>query len=311
MPKSKRIAITMGDAGGVGPEIIVAALSDARLKGIQPVVVGDPGMIARAAALRGVDADFEMLSVVKTDGDIKPVSSAKSGHAAVACIRRAVAEAMAGNVDAIVTAPISKESLKLAGYSWPGHTELLAELTGTRDFAMMLAGGPLRVLLVTIHTALANVPKLIKKDRVLASIRLARRACLSLGLKNPRIGVAGLNPHAGEGGIFGDEEIREIFPAVEAARAEGIPAIGPYPPDVIFRKAYMREFDIVVSMYHDQGLIPLKMIAFDKGVNVTVGLPIVRTSPDHGTAFDIAWQGMADCRSMIEAIRLAARLKLS
>jgi 4-hydroxythreonine-4-phosphate dehydrogenase len=300
----------MGDAGGIGPEIIVAALSNARVKGIEPVVIGDPEIIARAAALRGVKTDFEIVAATKYEGGIEPKSSAESGHAAVACIRRAVSEAMAGNVDAIVTAPISKESLKLAGYSWPGHTELLAELTGTRDFAMMLAGGPLRVLLVTIHTALANVPGLITKDRVLSSIRLARRACVSLGLKNPRIGVAGLNPHAGEGGIFGDEEIREILPAVEAARAEGIPAIGPYPPDVIFRKAYRREFDIVVSMYHDQGLIPLKMIAFDRGVNVTVGLPIVRTSPDHGTAFDIAWRGMADCRSMIEAIRLAARLKL-
>jgi len=310
MPKFKRIAITMGDAGGIGPEIIVAALSNARVKGIEPVVIGDPEIIARAAALRGVKTDFEIVAATKYEGGIEPKSSAESGHAAVACIRRAVSEAMAGNVDAIVTAPISKESLKLAGYSWPGHTELLAELTGTRDFAMMLAGGPLRVLLVTIHTALANVPGLITKDRVLSSIRLARRACVSLGLKNPRIGVAGLNPHAGEGGIFGDEEIREILPAVEAARAEGIPAIGPYPPDVIFRKAYRREFDIVVSMYHDQGLIPLKMIAFDRGVNVTVGLPIVRTSPDHGTAFDIAWRGMADCRSMIEAIRLAARLKL-
>ena len=211
----------------------------------------------------------------------------------------------------MVTAPISKEALKMAGMTWPGHTEMIAELTGTRDYAMMLVGGPLRVILVTIHTALRNVPDMIKQDTVLKTIRLARRACNMLGIKAPRIAVAGLNPHAGEAGMFGDEEIREIIPAIEAARLEGIEATGPFPPDTVFHKAYKGEVDIVVCMYHDQGLVPLKMIAFDTGVNVTVGLPIIRTSPDHGTAYDIAWSGKADPSSLIEAVRLASQMGLA
>ena len=175
---------------------------------------------------------------------------------------------------------------------------------------MMLAGGPLRVILVTIHTSLKSVADLIKREKVLKTIRLAKRACDMLEIKEPRIAVAGLNPHAGESGIFGDEEQREIIPAIEDAKELGIPVTGPYPPDTIFHKAYNGELDIVVCMYHDQGLIPLKMIAFDKGVNVTVGLPFVRTSPDHGTAYDIAWKGIANPSSMIEAIKMAVRLRL-
>jgi 4-hydroxythreonine-4-phosphate dehydrogenase len=187
---------------------------------------------------------------------------------------------------------------------------MLGEFTGTREYAMMLVGGPLKVILVTIHTSLRNVPGLITKENVLRTIRLAKKASDMLGIERPRIAVAGLNPHAGESGILGTEEREEIAPAVEAAKEEGITAEGPYPPDIIFHKAYNGNVDIVVCMYHDQGLIPLKMIAFEKGVNVTVGLPIIRTSPDHGTAYDIAWKGIADPSSMIEAIRLAIRLRL-
>jgi len=213
-------------------------------------------------------------------------------------------------VDCIVTAPISKEALKLAGFTWPGHTEMLAEFTGTREYAMMLVGGPLKVILVTIHTALKNVPGLVTKERVLRTILLARKACAMLGIKEPKIAVAGLNPHAGESGVLGNEETKEISPAITQAKEQGIAVQGPYPPDVVFHKAFNGDVDMVVCMYHDQGLIPLKMIAFDKGVNVTVGLPIIRTSPDHGTAYDIAWKGIANPSSMREAMRLALRLKV-
>jgi 4-hydroxythreonine-4-phosphate dehydrogenase len=241
----------------------------------------------------------------------KGMPTAEGGRASAEYIRKAVELAVNKQVDAVVTAPISKEALKMAGMNWPGHTEMIAELTGTKDYAMMLAGGPLRVILVTIHTALRNVPDLVTKEKVLKTIRLAKKACSMLGIGHPRIAVAGLNPHAGEAGIFGDEETREIVPAIEAAAREGISATGPFPPDTVFHKAYKGEVDIVVCMYHDQGLVPLKMIAFDKGVNVTIGLPIIRTSPDHGTAYDIAWSGStgkADPSSMIEALKLASHM---
>jgi 4-hydroxythreonine-4-phosphate dehydrogenase len=236
--------------------------------------------------------------------------TAEGGRACVSYIKKAVEFALSKHVDGIVTAPISKEALKMAGFKWPGHTEMLADLTNTKDYTMMLIGKPLRVILVTIHTALKNVPDLITKSKVLKTIRLAKKACDMLNIRNPRIAVAGLNPHAGEAGIFGNEEFKKIIPAVKEAIKEGIPVSGPYPPDTIFHKAYKGDVDIVVCMYHDQGLIPLKMIAFDKGVNVTIGLPFVRTSPDHGTAYDIAWKGMANPLSMIEAIKVAAMLKI-
>lgn len=321
----KKIAITMGDPAGVGPEIIVRALcSDDVRNCCAPVIVGDFAVMQQAAELvkprfqfRRITAPAEDssdnvfpvldLSVGETFAQSRP--TAEAGRASAAYIRKAVELAMNKQVNAIVTAPISKEALKMAGLSWPGHTEMLAELTDTKDYAMMLVGGPLRVILATIHTALRSVPDLITKERVLRTIRLASSACAMLGIRDPRIAVAGLNPHGGEAGMFGDEELHSIRPAVEEARSLGIPVSGPYPPDTIFHKAYRGETDVVVCMYHDQGLIPLKMIAFDTGVNVTVGLPIVRTSPDHGTAYDIAWKGSANPASMIEAIRLAAVLK--
>jgi 4-hydroxythreonine-4-phosphate dehydrogenase len=323
----KKLAITMGDPGGVGPEIIIRAIASEEIRGLcSPVVIGDRSVMEEALKL--VDSPLR-LRVITDPGEPVPAAdvielidagvlsefkkgkpTAEGGKASAAYIRKAVKLALDGKVDGIVTAPISKEALRMAGLSWPGHTEMLAELTGTKDYAMMLTGGPLRVILVTIHTSLKSVPGLITRQRVVKTIRLAKKACDMLGIEHPRIAVAGLNPHAGEAGLFGDEEEREIRPAVEDAIKEKISASGPFPPDTVFHKAYMGQTDIVVCMYHDQGLIPLKMIAFDKGVNVTVGLPFARTSPDHGTAYDIAWTGKAGPASMIEAIRLASRLRV-
>ncbi len=323
----KKLAITMGDPGGVGPEIIIKAILSSEVQACcRPVIIGDrvvmeeavrlvnPSLIMRTLEtpeeLRHPSAVIELVDLKLLRDFQKGKATAEAGSACAGYIRKAVELALDKKVDGIVTAPISKEALKMAGMKWPGHTEMLAELTSSADFAMMLSGGPLRVILVTIHTSIRSVPGMITKDQVLRTIGLAKKACDMMGIERPRIGVAGLNPHAGEAGIFGDEEIKEIFPAVEEAKKEGIPVTGPLPPDTIFNRAYKGEFDIVVCMYHDQGLIPLKMIAFETGVNVTVGLPFVRTSPDHGTAYDIAWKGVADPSSMIEAIKLAARMKI-
>jgi 4-hydroxythreonine-4-phosphate dehydrogenase len=349
----KKLAITMGDPGGIGPEIIVKALCSSKLKNVCiPIVIGDVNVVAEALSLlnlplklkiikspdesKPAKGSIEVVDVIlphpcPTDGRRAPFlkggiksgivkvgmgrfekckPTPEGGKACVSYIKKAVEFALSKKVNGIVTAPISKEALKMAGFKWPGHTEMLADLTNTKDYTMMLIGKPLRVILVTIHTALKNVPDLITNSKVLKTIRLAKKACDMLNIRNPRIAVAGLNPHAGEAGIFGDEEIKKIIPAVKEAIKEGIPVAGPYPPDTIFHKAYKGEVDIVVCMYHDQGLIPLKMIAFDKGVNVTIGLPFVRTSPDHGTAYDIAWKGVANPSSMIEAIKMAAKLKI-
>ena len=318
----------MGDPGGVGQEIILKALCSNEVRAVcMPVVVGDRVVMEEAVRLPGLSVELNLIrepgQAKSSPGTLNLIDmaimrefqknrpTAEGGRAAAGYIRKAVELALNRQVDAMVTAPISKEALKMAGMNWPGHTEMIAELTGAEDYAMMLVGGPLRVILATIHTALKNVPGMIKRYNVLKTIRLARRACAMLGIRDARIAVAGLNPHAGEAGIFGDEEIREIIPAMEDALREGILTTGPFPPDTIFHKAYRGEVDIVVCMYHDQGLIPLKMIAFEKGVNVTVGLPIIRTSPDHGTAYDIAWSGKADPSSMMEAIKLAVQMDLN
>ena len=317
----------MGDPGGVGPEVVVRALNSPEIRKIcVPIVIGDASVLEETLAMLKVPLKLRIIKSPKEAGTAshsidlihqetkkkfpKNRPTAEGGAACAGYIIKAIELALNKRVDGIVTAPISKEGLKMSGFRWPGHTEMLSELTKTKDYAMMLVGGPLRVILVTIHTALKNVPDLITRQQILKTIRLARKACDMLGLKKPTIAVAGLNPHAGEAGIFGDEETRMIVPAVRRALKEGIRVSGPYPPDTIFHKAYRGEVDIVVCMYHDQGLIPLKMIAFDKGVNVTVGLPFIRTSPDHGTAYDIAWKGIANPSSMVEAIKLAAKLKV-
>ncbi|MGD0885909.1 MAG: 4-hydroxythreonine-4-phosphate dehydrogenase PdxA [Thermodesulfovibrionales bacterium] len=322
----KRLALTTGDPGGIGPEVVLKALSSPDLPKCIPVVIGDACVMRDAMKTCKIPLEVEVINSPDDSSfspgtlwliDLHSLTSFKkkepdphNGMACVSYIKKAVELVLERKVDSIVTAPISKEALKYGGFPWAGHTEMLAELTASRDYAMMLVGEPLRVILVTIHTALKNVPNLITKETVLKTIRLAKKACDMLGIEKPRIAVAGLNPHAGESGIFGKEEIQEIKPAVDEARGNGIFAVGPYPPDTIFHKAYQGDVDIVVCMYHDQGLIPLKMVSFDRGVNVTVGLPIIRTSPDHGTAYDIAWKGIANPSSIIEAIKMAIRLKL-
>lgn len=321
-----KIAITMGDPGGIGPEVVVKALSSEEIyEFCKPMVIGAPGILKEAVKLSG--SSFEVTGIsAPTDSELsknrievidisssevfkKNAPSAEAGRAAVSSIRKAVDLALGNEVDAIITAPLSKESLKMAGYRWPGHTELLAELTGTDDFAMMFFSDKLKIVLCTIHLPLRDVPKILTEEIVYRSIRHAANISGMLNINNPKIAVAGLNPHAGESGLFGNEEMDIITPAIEKASSEGLPVSGPYPPDVIFHKAYKGDFDIIVSMYHDQGLIPFKMLAFDTGVNVTLGLPIIRTSPDHGTAFDIAWKNKANPSSMIEAIKLASKLK--
>jgi 4-hydroxythreonine-4-phosphate dehydrogenase len=325
MNKKPFIAITMGDPAGIGPEIIAKVFTEAKVFSFcRPVVVGSTRVMKKAIkdldlaltvksipSLRSATPGRGHIDVLNTEN----VDMAKhrwgrpgvfSGKAVVEYIKQAVELALEGQVAAIVTAPISKEMMNAAGTRYAGHTELLAALTGAKDFGMMFVGGGLRLILVTIHLPLKDVTKLIKKQRVLRTIRLADRAMRSLGFPRPRIGVAALNPHAGEGGLFGGEEQQEILPAVLEARSHGIDASDPLPADTLFYQARNGRFDIVVAMYHDQGLAPLKMLAFGNAVNITVGLPIIRTSVDHGTAYDIAGKGCADPASLREAIGLAA-----
>ncbi|AZH03832.1 4-hydroxythreonine-4-phosphate dehydrogenase PdxA [Bordetella pertussis] len=315
------VGITMGDAAGIGPEIIAKACAQGL--GAPAVVYGDPAIMRRATELLG--ARLRVLELAAIDqasgqpGCIEVIArgtslppdlpagrvSAAAGQGAYDYLCAAIDDARAGRIRAIVTAPLNKKSMQLAGIDQPGHTEILAERTGTRDFAMMLANDELRVLLVTIHIPLAAVVAQITPQAELRAIRLADRACRQMGVTRPRVAVAGLNPHAGEDGKFGREDIDIIAPAVAQARAEGIDASGPWPGDTVFMRARRGEFDIVVAQYHDQGLIPVKYLGLDQGVNVTVGLPFVRTSVDHGTAFDIAWQGIADHASLVAAFDLA------
>jgi 4-hydroxythreonine-4-phosphate dehydrogenase len=322
-----RIAITMGEPGGIGPEVIVKALSSSGIRDYcNPVVIGNAGVMEEAVRLTGLKCKIrpvsdlsnskpaagtiEVLDIKSRLSIKKALPSGAAGRAVVKYIKKAVSLALSKEVKAIVTAPISKESLQMAGHMWPGHTEMLAELTDTKDFAMMFVSDRLKVILCTIHMALKDVPKKISEKRIYRTIKHAVIGARMLGIKNPRIAVSGLNPHAGETGIMGKEESESIMPAVSRAREEGFDVSGPYPPDVVFYKTYNRDFDMVVCMYHDQGLIPFKMLAFDSGVNVTVGLPVIRTSPDHGTAFDIAWKNMASPSSIFEAIKLASKIKL-
>ncbi len=316
------VGITMGDAAGIGPEIIAKLFA----QGLpyHGVVYGDAGVLQ--STLRRLELDA-MLRIQELDSPgsapvpgIMPVLnrwqplpadlppgrlSAQAGRGAYEYLCQAIDDASRGLLRAIVTAPLNKEAMQAGGADYPGHTEILAERTGTEHYAMMLANPELRVILVTIHTALANVSALITPEAELNTIRLAHKACLQAGVAAPRVAVAGLNPHAGENGRFGLEEVQAIGPAIEQARREGIDASGPWPGDTVFMRARRGEFDIVVAQYHDQGLIPVKYLGVDHGVNVTVGLPFVRTSVDHGTAFDIAGQGIADPSSLRAAYDLA------
>jgi len=321
------VAITMGDAAGVGPEIAVKALGEEKIYRLcRSLVIGDARVLARAGEMLGTplvvrpvarvaDARFErgamdvldLANVELARLEVGKVS-AMAGRAAVEYIVRAVELALAREVDAIATGPINKEAINLAGYDYIGHTEILADLTKTQRCTTMLVAGPLRVTHVTRHVPLRQVADLITKEKVLETILVTADGLRQFGIEHPRLGVAALNPHGGEGGLLGREEIKEIAPAVEEARRLGIDARGPYPADSIFFRAIAGEFDSVVAMYHDQGHIPVKVHDFEGSVTVTLGLPIVRTSVDHGTAFDIAWKGVASPRSLIEAIKLAAQL---
>ncbi|MCI0409354.1 MAG: 4-hydroxythreonine-4-phosphate dehydrogenase PdxA, partial [Acidobacteria bacterium] len=265
------------------------------------------------AETTGDSGILEVLDLKNIDAAACPpgVLSPQCGRAAVEYLYKAIDLAMTGELHGIVTAPLNKEAMIQAGFKYDGHTELFAERTAAKEYAMMLVVGRMRVIHVSTHTSLRSACEKVKKGRILTVIRLAHRALHDLGTRKKRIAVAGLNPHAGEGGLFGREENEEIAPAVVAAKAQGIEASGPYSPDTLFHRLRLGEFDAAVAMYHDQGHVPLKLLGFDRGVNITVGLPIIRTSVDHGTAFDIAGTGTANPRSMVEAILLAAKLARS
>jgi 4-hydroxythreonine-4-phosphate dehydrogenase len=321
------IGITLGDPAGIGPEVIALALSRPEVFSIcRPVVIGDREVLGRAAEVCQVPLEIIATEAPDSPGtagrvpvisppDLEPVRyrfghwSAETGRASAAYLAAAVDLIEAGRLAAVVTGPIHKEAWAAAGIQATGHTTWLKQRCGADQVVMMLAGDRLKVALATIHHPLRDVPGLLTVSGLSRTITLVGRelgrwfAC-----ERPRLGVAGLNPHAGEGGLFGDEEERIIAPAVTAARREGLDVVGPLPPDTVFFRATAGEFDAVVAMYHDQGLIPLKLLHFHDGVNVTLGLPFPRTSVDHGTAMDIAGTGRADCGSMLAAIRMAAAM---
>eukprot|EP01037_Dinobryon_pediforme_P006569 gene6569-6638_t len=313
----------MGDPAGIGPEIIAKFF--AARKEENTIVIGDSAILRRAIALLQLDLKIHDIGSVADAQfkagqiDLLPVGhvapdlpfgqiSAEAGRASYDYIVKAIELAKAGEIAGIVTAPIAKEAMKAAGLAYPGHTEILADQSGTTDFAMMLANDEIRVILVTIHVSLRQAIDLVTQARVLRTIHLAHQACRAYGIARPRIAVAGLNPHAGEAGMFGREDLEEIAPAIAAAQKDGLDASGPWPGDTIFMRARRGAFDIVVAQYHDQGLIPVKYMGIEQGVNVTIGLPFVRTSVDHGTAFDIAGTGKADERSLIYAFDQALKL---
>jgi len=308
------IAITIGDPEGIGPEVGLKAIADPAVRReVEPLLVGEETIWRRVAAELGLDCPgicpLPSPAALAKSARRRGHTAAAAGETAYRAILAAVELVQTGRAQAVVTAPISKAHLNAAGYDYPGHTELLAHLAGDVPVRMMLAGDKLRVVLVTIHVALAEVPKRLERDHIVETIRITAASLRQrFGIARPRIAVAGLNPHAGEGGLFGREEIEVIAPAVAAARRRRIDAVGPLAADGIFAHAAQGKFDAVVCMYHDQGLGPFKLMHFADGVNLTLGLPFVRTSPDHGTAFDIAGKGIADASSMIAAVRLASRL---
>jgi len=320
----------MGDAAGIGPEVIIKALTSSALHQVcRPVVIGDltamqktlelikvPGRLrtistpAEAQDQPGIIDLLDLHNLSKETLVIGQLSPA-CGKASVEYIFKAADLALQQKVDAIVTAPINKESTRLAGFGELGHMELLAKYTNTPKHATMLTSGSLRVVHLTTHYSLKEALNYIKIDRIISHLQLTWESFRSWGFRNPRIGVAALNPHGGEGGILGNEEISEISPAVKKAQSLGINALGPFPADTIFNRAISGEFDVVIAMYHDQGHIPIKVYGFEKSVSVALGLPFIRTSVDHGTAFDIAGKGVAKPESMIEAIKVAVNLSLN
>ncbi len=321
------LGITMGCPAGVGPEVILKAFSRRPEWIINPfaVVIGDMGVLQRTAISIGIDlplaswtpetrpesGSINVLQTTDLSPDKVPLGSPNtySGKSSYQYIVKGIELCRQGRLSGLATAPISKTGLKMAGVHYPGHTEILADMTGTRSYAMMMAGSRLRVVLVTIHCALKDVPHKISQGKIMEKIRLAHQALTrDLCLASARLAVAGLNPHAGEGGIMGDEEEKVITPAVNEARAMGMDVNGPYPPDTVFHRAAKGDFDAVICQYHDQGLIPFKLLHFRDGVNVTLGLPFVRTSVDHGTAYDIAGKNLACSDSMEAAVDLAVKM---
>ena len=338
MSKKPILGITMGDPASIGPEITVKALSDPAIyEKCSPIIIGDAAVMEAAVGIVGKnvkinavsdvkEAKFEFgtidvydMKLVDMDKLERGVVSAMAGNAAFQYVKKVIELAMNHEVDATVTNALNKEAMNLAGHHYSGHTEIYAEYTDTKKYTMMLAHENLRVVHVSTHVSLREACDRVKKDRVLEVIRIADQACKELGIKEPKIGVAGLNPHSGENGMFGREEIEEITPAIEAAKGEGIIVDGPVPPDTVFSKARGGWYDIVVAMYHDQGHIPLKVVGFVynqaeqkwdavAGVNITLGLPIIRASVDHGTAFDQAGKGVANELSLINAMDYAIRM---
>lgn len=335
----KVIAITIGDPSGIGPEIIAKALYQNNFyKECVPVVIGNADVMREGIRVAGVPMNVESISSLRDvvidasvmnvfevypGYDIKGLQYGKiqkeSGVLAYKSIEAAIRLAISQEVSAVVTAPIHKESFALAGSPYPGHTEMFAAMTGTQDFSMILMYNALRVAHVTTHVSMQDAVRLIKTPRILKTIQVAHNACIQLGIPHPVIAVAGLNPHAGEGGMFGKEEIDEIIPAIEKANSAGIHTVGPIPADTLFSKAVAGMYDCVVAMYHDQGHIPIKLLGFAlngengvwsdiKGVNITFGLPIIRVSVDHGTAFGKAGKGTANPSSLIEAISIALKI---
>lgn len=319
------IGITMGDPCGIGPEIILKSLNSRTIRGIaRYVVIGSEEVFLQTAKSLKISIKYRAIShISESEGTDYPVlllpmdgfsaklmkqkeATAEGGELSVQSVIKGINLALSGHIDALVTAPICKEAIHLGGYGYPGHTEMLHTFSGVKRVVMLMVGGKLRVAFATTHIALRDVPQSVTKEGLFGTIALCNEGIRRFfGLKNPRIAVCGLNPHAGEEGIFGDEERKVIVPAVEKAKKNGILCDGPVSADTVFYKALKGTYDVVVAMYHDQGAIPLKLHAFEIGVNITLGIPFVRTSPDHGTAYDIAGRGIADPRSMMEAIKKA------
>ena len=321
------IGISFGDATGIGPEVALKAVADeGRRDEAKYLFIGDEPLLRRLNQKFGLNLPLENFSAPASGGkyfisnplteplpEDLPAGLPSAANAAITALRDGAQRCLRGELDALVTAPVNKEAIVRAGHKFIGQTEFLSELAGTKRTAMMLLGTDergrwLRVALATVHISIKSVPEKMTAEKITLAIELAAQACRDLGLSRAKIAVCGLNPHAGEGGEFGDEEIKTITPTVQAARKQGLDVVGPLSGDTVFHYALKGEYDAVVAMYHDQGLAPLKAVAFDSGINWTLGLPFIRTSPDHGTAYDIAGKGIANPRSMIAAIRLAKQL---
>lgn len=320
-----RIGITMGDPAGIGPEVVLKAVAEEEVRrACIPVIIGDAQLLAHTARTLDLQSGYD---IVRADepfpehsepviyhlgnitGFIEPgIESGAAGKAAGGYIEAAVELCAAGSIDAVATAPINKRALFLGGYSFPGHTEFLAHLTGAEDYAMAFVAGNLRIVLLSTHVPLAEAIRLVERDRIVSRVNLTNRELQRWGIERPRIAVAALNPHGAEGGLFGVEEASEIMPAIDACRRDDINVQGPFSADTVFLRASRGEFDAVIANYHDQAMIPVKCLSFGEAVNVTLGLPFIRTSVDHGTAFDIAGKGLAEHSSMVAAIKLAADL---